>query len=170
MDAATEKLWAERAVRAINAAFPDVEHKMWPLCERLLTHALLAAEWIEKYQFIFPAASRLLNQTGVYLYERARYGEAEPLYRRALRIREEQLGGEHPETARSLNNLAELYRVQGKYEEAEPLYRRALKIFKQKLGGEHPNTLVVQRNYARLLRAMGRDEEAVEVEGNRPPG
>ena len=56
------------------------------------------------------------------------YAKAEPLYQRALKIREKALGPEHPETAASLNNLAQLYREMGDYAKAEPLYQRALKI------------------------------------------
>jgi tetratricopeptide (TPR) repeat protein len=51
-----------------------------------------------------------------------KYAQAEPLYKRALAIREQQLGEMHPSTATSLNNLALLYTEQGKYAEAEPLY------------------------------------------------
>ena len=36
--------------------------------------------------------------------------EAEPLYQRALAIKEKALGPNHPDVATSLNNLAELYR------------------------------------------------------------
>ena len=59
---------------------------------------------------------------------KASMSQAEPLYKRALAIREKQLGPEHPDTATSLNNLAGLYHAQGKYEQAEPLYQRALAI------------------------------------------
>ena len=38
-----------------------------------------------------------------------RYAEAEPLYERALAIREKALGPDHPDVATSLNNLAVLY-------------------------------------------------------------
>jgi hypothetical protein len=38
-----------------------------------------------------------------------------------LAIREEALGGEHPDVANSLNSLAVFYKNQRKYEEAEPL-------------------------------------------------
>jgi len=37
------------------------------------------------------------------------YAKAEPLYNRALAIREKALGPEHPDVATSLNNLAMLY-------------------------------------------------------------
>ncbi len=42
-----------------------------------------------------------------------KYDEAEPLYRRALAIKEKALGPQHPNTATSINNLAELLRSQG---------------------------------------------------------
>ena len=34
------------------------------------------------------------------------YAKAEPLYQRSLKIRESQLGPDHPDVAASLNNLA----------------------------------------------------------------
>ena len=69
-------------------------------------------------------ASSLNNLAGLYRAQ-GRYAEAEPLYRRALAIREAVLGPDHPDTASSLNNLAGLFRAQGRYGEAEPLLRRA---------------------------------------------
>jgi len=50
------------------------------------------------------------------------YQKAEPLYLKALNIREKILGEEHPSTATSYNNLAGLYRNIGEYQKAEPLY------------------------------------------------
>ncbi len=94
----------------------------------------------------------------------ARYWETEPLYQRALAIREQQLGAEHPDTATSLNNLALLYYAQGKYSEAEPLLLRALAIYEQQLGREHPTTQAVREMYSLLLRTTGRDAEAKQLE------
>ena len=37
-----------------------------------------------------------------------KYDDAEPLYKRALTIREETLGPRHPDVASSLNNIATL--------------------------------------------------------------
>src|SRR5260370_1130741 len=110
-------------------------------------------------------AASLFYRVGWYLDDRARYREAEPLLKRALAIREQQLGPQHPDTASSLNNLALLYRAQGKYEQAEPLLKRALAICEQQLGSEHPNTAIARENYISLLRAMGRQDEAGQMEG-----
>ena len=84
-----------------------------------------------------------MHRSGCYLSEHACYKEAEPLYQRALAIREQSLGPEHPEIATSLSNLAVLYRDQGKYAQAEPLYQRALMIFEKVLGPEHPEVATV---------------------------
>jgi tetratricopeptide (TPR) repeat protein len=55
-----------------------------------------------------------------------RLAEAEPLYKRALEIRERTLPAGHPDIAQSLNNLALLYQAQGRLAEAEPLYKTQL--------------------------------------------
>jgi tetratricopeptide (TPR) repeat protein len=160
MDGDTRRMWAERAVRALNIVFPYVEHSTWPLCDRLISHAQALASLVDEYGFDFPEAARLMNQAGYYLRARAQYAEAEPLYRRALDIYEKALGPEHPDTAMSLNNLAELYRAQGRHAEAEPLYQPALDITEKTLGPEHPDTAKGLNNLAELYRAQGRYAEA----------
>jgi Tfp pilus assembly protein PilF len=72
-----------------------------------------------------PKATRIMNDFGLWLNNRAEHGEAEPLYRRALAIDEKSLGPEHPNVAIRLNNLAELLSATNRLAEAEPLYRRA---------------------------------------------
>ena len=89
------------------------------------------------------------------LKARARYAEAEPLYRRALAIREQALGPDHPHTANCLNNLALLYSGQGQYAAAEPLYRRALAIAEQALGSDHPDTATCLNSLALLYSGQG---------------
>jgi len=83
------------------------------------------------------------------------YGQAEPLYQRALKIYEKKLGPDHPNVATSLNNLAELYRAMGAYSQAEPLYQRALKIREAKLGPDHPDVAGSLNNFAILYYSMG---------------
>ncbi len=102
-------------------------------------------------------------------YTQGKYEQAEPLYQRALAIREQQVGPQHPDTASSLNNLAGLYANQGKYEQAEPLLKRALSICKRQLGVRHPNTVRMRGTYASLLRTMGRDADAASLEAKQTP-
>ena len=160
MDDTKQRQWAERAVRTVTRVFPDVEFSNWHLCERLLRHGQACAGLIEKWGFEFEEAGLLLNQTGFYLYERARYAQAEPLYKRSLAIREKALGPEHPYVASSLNNLAALYYAQGLYAQAEPLLKRSLAIAEKALGPEHPDVATVLKNYTELLRKTGREADA----------
>ena len=157
----TQRKWAERTVRAVNLAFPDVTNvELWTQCERVLPHALACAELINDYTLALPEAARLLNQTGYYLNDHAQYEQAKPLYERALAIREQVLGPNHPDTATSLNNLALLYHSQGDYEQAKPLYERALAIREQVLGPNHPDTATSLNNLAVLYNSQGDYEQA----------
>ena len=139
MDPETQRLWAERAVRATNRAFPEVQLSVWALCHRLLPQARACAELINQWGFEFPEAARLLNAAGVYLCDRRLYSDAEALYQRALAIREKALGQEHPDVAESLNSLALLYDNQGQYAKAAFIYERALPIWEKVIGPEHPD-------------------------------
>ncbi len=160
MPAEIQQQWMQRAVHAVEAAYPGSDFANWLTLERLLPHAFVCATWIEQAWIETFEAAHLLNNVGFYLKQRGRYVEAEPLYQRALTIFEQQLGLEHPNTATSLNNLAILYVDQGKYAEAEPLYQRALIIREQQLGPEHPNTAISLGDLASLYRSQGKYAEA----------
>ena len=158
--AATRKDLAERVVKALDQTFPDGKYASWPRCARLKPHALAARGWIESEDLRVPEAARLLHQAGFYLLFRARYAEAEPLFRRALVICEQALGPDHPHMATSLNNLAGLLHAQGRLAEAESLYRRALAICEQALGPDRPETAICLNGLAGLLYTQGRSAEA----------
>ena len=51
IDKETQRLWAERIVRAVGAVFPSGEVATWPVCERLLPHAQVCAELIDTWHF-----------------------------------------------------------------------------------------------------------------------
>ncbi len=142
--------WAERTVRAVNQAFPEVEFASWKQCRRYLPHAQVCAGLIEQEHLAFPEAARLLNEAGYYLYEQGQYQEAEPLLVQAVAIREQSLGPEHPDVATSLNHLAELYRQEAKYDQAEPLYLRALAIRENHLGPASPELATSLNNLGLL--------------------
>jgi tetratricopeptide (TPR) repeat protein len=160
LDEAERQCWVERAIRAVHAALPALEHANWPQWERLLAHALACSEWIEQLGVHLPAATEVLQQTGSYLTDLARYSEAEPLLERAYRISEQERGAEHLDTARDAFTLAKLYWNQGKYPEAEPLYQRALSICERQLGPEHPNTAACLNSLAGLYESQGRYADA----------
>jgi tetratricopeptide (TPR) repeat protein len=160
LDAQTQQQWAVRAVRAVNAAFPEVEFANWDRCELCLPNALVCAQLIEQYHLSFPEAARLLHCAGHYLYDRGQYAQAEPLLQRALSIREQVLGSQHPEVASTLNDLVELYVLQGKYQQAEPLMQRALSIREQVLGPQHAQTATALNNLAAIYIKQGKYQQA----------
>jgi tetratricopeptide (TPR) repeat protein len=164
LEEAERHSWAERAVLAVNAVFPHVELGTWPQCERLLTHALTVIQVIEQYQMITEEAGRLLYETASYLQDHGRYQEAEALYLRALRIREQALGSQHPETAETIRDLAQFWEMQGNNEEARAWYSRALAIREQVLGAHHPQTTETRTRLIALLHTMGQHEEAAKLE------
>lgn len=107
-----------------------------------------------------PHVATQLNNLAEAYRQKGRYNDAEPLHKRALSIREQQLGTDHPHVAHSLNNIALLRQSQGRYGEAEPLYRRALLIQEQQLGVNHPDVANSLNNLAELYRSQERYTEA----------
>lgn len=160
MDEQTRRQWAERAVRAVSQAFPDVEFTHWQQCQELVSHAQVCAASIAQWNLTSPEAAQLLDVTGHYLYQRGRYDQADSFLHQALAMREKVLGPDYPDTATSLNNLAELHQAQGKYEQAEPLYRRALVVREKVLGPDHPATATSLNDLAELYQTQGKYEEA----------
>ncbi len=151
------------AIKALSEQFPDEGYSnpaCWPECAALMPHAETLFNAVTDDTSAWEELALLLNNSGCYHYGRAAYAEAEPLYRRALAIREKTLGSDHPDVATSLNNLAALLYAQGKYAEAEPLYRRALAIREKALGPDHPSVATGLNNLAELLRVQGNYAEA----------
>jgi len=155
-----QKRTAERAIRAVDAAFPSVEFEAWAKCERLVPSAQACASLAEECDLSSPELARLLNQAGYYLRQRARNVEAEPLYRKSLAIAERLYGSDNPELAIRLNNLAQLLQATNRLKEAEPLIRRALEIDEKALGSDHPDVAIRLNNLAGLLRDTNRLNEA----------
>jgi len=155
-----QRHWAERAVRVVSRILPQVDSTNWLNYEVYFPHAQVCADWIKQWNLMLPDAVHVLNQVGRYLEERGHYANAEPFYQRALRINEQQLGREDPETARSLNNLARLHTKLGQYGDAEPLAQRALQISEQTQKTEDPETADSLDNLAELYSDQGKYSEA----------
>ncbi len=153
--------WAERVIQAVNKVFPDnpEDVSVWSQCLRYLDQVQACNTLIKQYTLPLLEAADLLNRTGSYLKMQASYTLAEPLFERALAIREQQVGSEHPDVAVALNGLAVLYFEQEKHAEAEPLFKRALAIWEE-LGQKHPNVAVALNGLASLYFMQGKYKEA----------
>lgn len=143
--------WKQRAVLAVHVASPNVKDAdAWPACDVWVPHALVCANWIEQEHFSNQESTDLLNYAGFYLDARARYTEAETVYRHNLSIYEEQFEPTHPYIAQALNNLAALYEHQGNYTAAEPLLKRVLAIIEQQLRHSHSFSKIKLNNQSEI--------------------
>jgi CHAT domain-containing protein/Tfp pilus assembly protein PilF len=89
------------------------------------------------------------------LKKAGKFGEALPVARQALEIREKKLGPDHPGTAASLMLVARIRDAQFHFYQALPLYQRALKIREKALGPENPQTAASMALVARLYSILG---------------
>jgi tetratricopeptide (TPR) repeat protein len=149
----------ECAVAVADAAFPVVEFARWSQCERLLPHARAALDALPE-DLAFVPAGRLAHRCAVYLSERAEYGLAEILAKRAVAIREKAFGLDHPDVAMSLNELAIVRYRQGRYDEAVQVQKRALAIREKAYGADHPDIARSLHNLANIAYEQGRYDEA----------
>ncbi len=157
MDAEMQRQWAERAVRAVNQAFPKGDQVAdWPECQRCMPNVHLCLLLIEQWRMVFPEAAHLLDQAGLYLLEHARYAMAEVFLKKALAIRRQIGGSQHVDAAESLSNLAGVYLYQGRYAMAEPLLKQALKIRQHLHGPIHLEVAIALNNLALLHHQQAR--------------
>src|SRR5437763_1732349 len=160
MDREAQHVWAERAIRAVNKAFPDIELKTWEKCQRYLPHVYICASYVDEYGLAFPEVARLLNEAAAYLIVQAQYKQAKQLLQTALAIRQQIVEANHPDMARTLNDLGVIYLNQGKYQKAEQLLQEALMMRLQVLGEEHRDVAETLHYLASSYRTRGDYKEA----------
>ena len=149
--------WAGAAVALVNGAFPgDVQTNVdaWPLCSRLVPHALAASAHAEELSVGQGAAGRLLNQSGTYLQGRAQFPEAKAAFERALQIAE-SFGLDDPRVAASLGNLGLVLQDLGDLAGAQAHFERALRLAEAAYGPDHPDVATLVNNLGSVLRAQG---------------
>ena len=144
----------------VNAAFTGdpQDVRTWPVLDPLAPHALAVARRVDEAGVAKPTA--LFNNLGLLFEGKARYAEAEPLYRRAVQINTAVRGESDPIVATCFNNLARLLQDTNRLAEAEPLFRRALKIDEASYGPDHPEVATILNNLASLLQETSRLAEA----------
>ena len=108
-------------------------------------------------------AYSLSNQAASFFLQ-GNYVQAEPYYRLALAIREQNLGINHPHTASTYYDLAKLYTALERYEEAESFYHKALSVRELAFGLDHPVVARTLEQYATLLKKLKRKHKACVLE------
>lgn len=106
--------------------------------------------------------AQLLHTLAAVFHKLGVLGEAEPLYREALALRETHLGPDEQPTLQSLNALAALESDLGRYDEARGSFERSAESSRRTLGEDHPDTLGTLNNLAVLEQRMGNEALAAE--------
>lgn len=141
--------WTARAALAEGQFHYDV-------AEALHKRSLAFATRLKKDEVIAHASAVLADHYRL----RGKFDLAEPLYRKALAIRERVNGPNAWETAQLLRDLADLERDAGKFDAAEALYRRALTILEGTKGPEFQSASCL----ANLGELYVREGKLVEAE------
>ncbi len=145
-----------RLMEAIGVVYQKLG--LYDEAEKQLLAALHLREKAEPISPLELAES--LNDLGDLRHFQARYAAAIALYRRALLLREQELGADDPLYATTLQNLSDSLVESGEYEEAESLCARALAIRERVLGPEHRDVATTLHNLAVLRMHQGRNGEA----------
>lgn len=100
-----------------------------------------------------PEVAESLDALAMIYYDEARFGEAEELLRRAIKIDEKVLGSRNSKTAAKVHHRAT--------RRAEPLLRQALSILQKTFGVAHPNVAETLRDLG-ILSEMEKDYSSAE--------
>ncbi|NOR48699.1 MAG: tetratricopeptide repeat protein [Methanosarcinaceae archaeon] len=160
-----KKKWAEAALRIVDEAFPFKSNDVqtWPVCSRLLPHALAAADHSKALDVASDSTGRLLNQMGLYLKGRAQFAEAKEMFERALEIDEAAYGPDHPDVVISVNNFGGVLQDLGDMEGAKKMFERALEIGEATYGPDHPTMANIVNNLGSVQKALGDMEGAKKM-------
>jgi tetratricopeptide (TPR) repeat protein len=155
----TRRLWAERTVRAINLALPDIsEFSMWHCCQQYMPHVQKCVALIEEWKIVSPEAARLLEQTGMYLQVQAQFTQASVLFERASDMH--ALLAEPAAIIASLSHLFWHYYHQGQYVHAEQPIWKALRLVEQTPGSEPLSKATCLEAIAYLSYQQGKYSQA----------
>ncbi len=124
---------------ALDAAEPDLERQFTGR---------------PKFEAIFRNA---LGENLIYLGEPAR---AIRHLERAVKLRREEFGPDHPGTLQSVHNLAAAYRIAGRTDEALALLEDLVPRARAALGEDHPHYFLGLNNLAEALIMAGRYDRA----------
>lgn len=111
------------------------------------------------------ADARIMGREAVRLHRLGLTDDALAAANGALRIRENELGPDHPEVAIALNNLGTILEAVGRYGEAEAAFVRALRILRSERGGEETRLATTLSNLGGVLvatQAFDRAEVVLE--------
>jgi hypothetical protein len=165
LDTSSERAWAVATIQLLRADFPHLSTQVdtWTECQRLLPHALAAANHGQQLGVEHEACLWLLNKAAMYLWSRGQYRQAHTLIEQTVAGRRQVLGDDHPDTLQSMNNLALTRRALGDLQGARKLHEQTLAGRRRVLGDDHPDTLGSMNDLADTHRALGNPKAARQL-------
>ncbi|MEU4836359.1 FxSxx-COOH system tetratricopeptide repeat protein [Streptosporangium sp. NPDC023615] len=147
----------EHATRLLTGALPTTAYNDpagWPTWRTLLPHITALIDHAPSDTDTLDTA-RLLNGTGLFLFDQGNPAGAIRCHHRAHTAYHRVLGGDHPSTLASRSNLAGAYYAAGDLGRAIPLLQATLAESERVLGGDHPFTLTSRSNLAGAYGSAG---------------
>ena len=172
LTAEQQETWDLAAISSLAAELPDEGHdpSTWPSWERLLAHALAAAQHGADLKIRDPLIARVDSDAAVYLSARARSAEARPLMERAVALGKTMFGPDHPDLATGYHHLARILKDLAEFPEALRLAESALTLDEATYGPEHHEVAAdlalignIQRQLGNLPEATSRLERALAI-------
>jgi tetratricopeptide (TPR) repeat protein len=162
----------EAKAAMLSAQTNDVERTKAELFESAADLALDAEAYQEAEQMIELGLSAepiiedtekllgLLDYLADIYYENGEYKKAQPLFEKALAIREERLEDDHWTIPHAMNNLGLVSQALGEYNKAQPLFEKALAIRENTLDATHPDVATSLNNLGMLYQKQGEYDKA----------
>lgn len=144
------------ATAQLVSIFPKelVDPKLWPVCDRLLPHALeLGRDPDNRSKFTVI----LLQAAGAFLQERGAYVQGEQACRDGIALAEKLFGRKHHAYAVALHTFARSYRGLGRISESEAACREAIQIIQSR---DDENLAILLDTLGALLNDCARNTEA----------
>ncbi|RKL31145.1 hypothetical protein BFJ72_g11162 [Fusarium proliferatum] len=156
-----EVYYSRLALQLICNLFPAPGADSWAQCEQFVTHAIRVSEWAEISKTETKTAD-LLYYVAVFLDQRGRWGELEPVVTHSIRLRQNSLGLEHPDTIWMKQFLVEVIKRQD-LDKAEFVQQEVLELRQRVLVASHPDVLHSKSSLAGIYCRQGRNTEAQHI-------
>ncbi len=159
--------WATTVVRLLAETAPGkvrIDPGGWPLWRQLLPHVLAAAGHDVALDAVPADATRLLDRAATYLQTRGEPQAALAPFQRALIVRRDKFGEDHPDTLTSASNVALNLWYLGEFQRARALDEDTLTRRRRVLGENDPATLTSAIQLANDLFGLGHYPQARELQ------
>ena len=158
--------WLAIGEQLVAEKFPTNgrDPRLWPMCQRLLPHALAVTKWAGDLGTENAKTADLLHSAAVYVHARAELKVASNLFERSLEVKEHVYGPANPEVARTLVGLGNVLSERpGHMTAARQRLECALEINETAYGAEDPVVASTLRDLAIVFRRQDNDEDARQL-------